>query len=74
MSDSMIEDVRKRIYNLGIQKILDTTNVETKEEARQIVQEIWLATIPMCRDPHNGVELEGLSEQRISDWCAKHRK
>ena len=74
MSSSMIEEMRKKIYNWGIQEILDTTNIETKEEAWQIVQEIWLRAIRDCSKPLQSIELEGVCKRRILDWCAKNKK
>ncbi len=74
MSDSIIEDVKKKICNWGERKILKTTHIESEQEAYLIVDQIWLAAVSDCSEPLNSVELEGLSEQRISDWCAKHKK
>ena len=74
MSDSMIEDVKQKMCNWGERKILNTTHIESEQEAYQIVNQIWLAAVSDCSKPLNSADLESLSEQMISDWCAKHRK
>jgi len=73
MSDSMIEDVQKRMYEWANQKILTTTNV-TAKEVEEITQQFWLTTIPECSKPLKQVELEGLFQQKVKDWCAKHKQ
>ena len=73
MSDSMIEDVQKRMYEWANQKILTTTNV-TAKEVEEITQQFWLVTISECSKPLKQVELEGLFQQKVKDWCAKHKQ
>lgn len=72
MSDSMIEDFKKRKYEWAKQKILATTNVTVKE-AEKVADQTLLATIPECSKPLKQVELEGLYEQKIEIWCENNK-
>ena len=72
MSDNIIEDVKKEMYEWAKQKIMTNTNI-SEEEVEEIRQQIWLKMIPECSKPITPEELKGLFTQKIKDWCSNHQ-
>jgi len=75
-----MEDVKKKIYDWGTQKVLDAMSAgvkegaESKSKAETITQGIWLDTLTQCSKPLNYLELEGLFRRKVQDWCDKQNQ